>query len=87
MTDSGSISKGTTQVGEVKRPLAAVSKIVAAKNIVFFSDDEDWIVDMNDPIAAELIRLVKLAKLKTRMYQHRGTYRIRAWLIPEDDVD
>ena len=35
MTDSGSIAKRTTQVGEVKRPLAAVSKIVDAKNMKF----------------------------------------------------
>ena len=87
MTESGSIAKGTTQIGEVKRPLAAVSKIVEAKNIVFFSGEEDWIVDMNDPIAAELIRLIKKAKQKTRMYQHKGAYRIRAWLIPEHDAD
>ena len=84
MTESGTISKGLTQVGEVRRPLAAVSKITGANNIVFFCQDEDWIVDRRDPIAAELVRLVQRAKMKTKMYLHTGTYRMRAWLVPEN---
>ena len=45
MTEHGNISCGTTQVGEVRRPLAAVSKITKAKNIAFFDEDNDWILD------------------------------------------
>ena len=82
--ETGSISKGTTQVGEVRRPLAAVSRITAANNIGFFCQDEDWIIDKRDPVAAEIIKLVQKAKMKTKMYQHKGTYRIRAWLVPEN---
>ena len=82
MTESGTINKGTTQVGEVRRPLAAVSKITANNNICFFSEGCDWIIDKRDPIASELLKLVSKAKLKTKMYQQRGTYRIRAWILP-----
>ena len=64
--------------------MAAVSKITGANNIVFFCQDEDWIVDRRDPIAAELVRLVQRAKMKTKMYLHKGTYRMRAWLVPEN---
>ena len=83
MTESGKISRGTTQVGEVRRPLAAVSKITGANNIVFFCQDEDWILDRRDPVAAEMVKLMQKATMKTKLYQHRGTYRMRAWVVPE----
>ena len=82
MTENGKIAEGTTQVGEVRRPLAAVSKITKAGQIAFFSQGEDWLIDKRDPVALEIIKLVQKAKRKTRMYEHKGTYRIRAWMIP-----
>ena len=83
MTEHGSISCGTTQVGEVRRPLAAVSKITKAGNIALFSEGNDWILDKRDPIAKDILSLVEKARLKTRMHEHKGTYRLRAWLLPE----
>ena len=83
MTESGGVARGTTQIGEVRRPLAAVSKITAANNLAFFAEGDDWIIDRQDPVAEEIVKLVRRARLKTKMYQHRGTYRMRAWLIPE----
>ena len=83
MTDTGSISSGTTQVGEVQRPLAAVSKISKAGNITIFSEGEDWIIDRRDSLAERILELVRKVKRKTQLYEHRGTYRMRAWLIPE----
>ena len=85
MTESGDIAKGTTQVGEVRRPLAAVSKITKANNIVFFAEGNDWIVDRRDPLAQELIKLVEKVKSKTKLYQHKGTYRMRAWMLPAEN--
>ena len=82
-TESGDINKGTTHGGEVRRPLAAVSRITKANNICFLSEGSDWIIDRRDPVAAELLKLVEKAKMRTKMYQHRGTYRIRAWILPE----
>ena len=76
---------GTTQIGEVKRPLAAVSKITEANNIVFFSQGEDWIIDKRDEVADAILKLVRQATKKTRLHQHKGTYRMRAWLIPDGD--
>ena len=61
-----------------------MSRITAANNIGFFCQDEDWIIDKRDPVAAEIIKLVQKATMKTKMYQHKGTYRIRAWLVPEN---
>ena len=83
MSESGAINQGTTQIGDVRRPLAAVSKITAAKNLVFFSEEENWIIDSRDELAKQIVELVRRAKRKTKMYQHKGTYRMRAWLIPE----
>ena len=83
MTEHGNISCGTTQVGEVRRPLAAVSKITKAKNIAFFDEDNDWILDKRDPIIKEILKLVAKVRMKTRMHEHKGTYRLRAWLLPE----
>ena len=82
MMEDGKIGEGTTQVGEVRRPLAAVSKITKAGKIAFFSQGEDWLIDKKDPIALEILNLVRKAKRKTRMYEHKGTYRVRAWMIP-----
>ena len=82
------MKKGTTQVGDVKRPLAAVSDMTAANQIVFFCEGEDWVIDRKDPVAKEMVELARKAREKTRMYQHKGTYRVRAWMVPGgDDVD
>ena len=83
MNEDGEIKKGRTQVGDVKRPLAAVSELTNNNQIGFFCKGEDWIIDRSDPVAAQIIQLVRQARRKTRMYEHRGTYRMRAWLIPE----
>ena len=83
LTEDGSMSRATTQVGDVKRPLAAVSRITQANNIAFFCDDCDYIINRKDPVAEKIIELVKQASLKTKMYKQKGTYRIRAWIVPE----
>ena len=86
MTEDGAINKGTTQIGDVQRPLAAVSKISEAGNISFFCDangGSDYIKGLKDPVAQQILELVSKVKKKTRMYKHRGTYRMRAWVLPE----
>ena len=47
-----------------------------------FCEGEGWIIDKRDPVAEEMVRLAKEAKQKTGMYQHKGTYRVRAWMVP-----
>ena len=76
------MAKGTTQIGEVRRPLAAVSKITKAGQVAFFSQGEDWLLDKKDPLVDEILRLVRMVKRKTKLYEHKGTYRMRAWLLP-----
>ena len=39
-------------------------------------------IDRKDPVAKEMVELARKAKEKTRMYQHKGTYRVRAWMVP-----
>ena len=85
MTESGSVNRGTTQIGEVRRPLAAVSKITEAGNRVIFSKGDDWIIDRRDEVADAILKLVRKAQKKVKMYQHKGTYRMRAWLMPEKE--
>ena len=63
--------------------MAAVSKITEAGNIAFFAEDENWLINMKDDVANENLELVRKAKKKTKVHKHRGTYRMRAWLIPE----
>ena len=68
---------------KVRRPLAAVSKITKAGNIAFFSEGCDYIIDKRDELALDILDLVQRVKLKTKMHEHKGTYRLRAWMIPE----
>ena len=85
MSESGAVHKAQTQVGEVRRPLAAVSQLTKdQRNIVFFCEGEDWIIPRSDPLTKELIKMVQKIQIKTRMHQHKGTYRLRAWIVPED---
>ena len=63
--------------------MAAVSKISKAGNVTIFSEGEDWIMDKRDPIVQEILTPVKKVQKKTKIYEHRGTYRMRAWIIPE----
>ena len=39
--------------------------------------------NMKDDLADEIINLVRRAKKKTKVHKHKGTYRMRAWLVPE----
>ena len=72
-------------MGEVRRPLAAVSQMTKdQKNIVFFYENEDWIIPRSNPAAKEIIKLVQSIQNKTKMHAHKGTYRLRAWLVPEN---
>ena len=82
MVEGGAIRKGRTQVGEVRRPFAAVSEITKSNQIAFFCQGEDWLIDRSDPLAEEIVRLVQRVKRKTKVYEHKGTYRLRAWMIP-----
>ena len=44
-------------------------------------------IDRADPLAAEIVKLVQKVRRKTRVYEHKGTYRLRAWMIPGKDAD
>ena len=86
MTEDGTVNRGTTQIGSVQRPLTAVSKISEAGNMSIFCDangGSDYIINLKDPVAQEILKLVAQAKRKTKIYKHRGTYRMRAWVVPE----
>ena len=86
LTESGKMAKGTTQVGDVRRPLTAVSKLSKAGQLTMFFEGEDWIIDGKDPVVPDIIKLVQRATEKVKMYEHKGTYRIRAWLLPGDST-
>ena len=58
-----------------------------SNQIVFFCQNEDWIVDRRDPLAEELIKIIKRIRQKTQMYEHKGTYRLRAWMVPGDELN
>ena len=51
--------------------------------IVLFCEDDDWAIDRRDPNADQIMELVKKVKMKTKIHEHKGTYRMRAWLIPK----
>ena len=40
-------------------------------------------VSLRDPVVQEILALVKKVQKKTKIYERRGTYRMRAWIIPE----
>ena len=82
MTEAGKVAKGTTQVGQVKRPLAAVSKMIAAGNFAFFSSEENCLIDSRDPLAQKVLKMIQQIKKRTTIYEHKGTYRMRAWMMP-----
>ena len=44
-------------------------------------------MDRRDPLADELIKIIKKVRQKTQMYEHKGTYRLRAWMVPGDELD
>ena len=87
MDENGNIEKRKTQIGEVRRPLAAVCEYSRDFKICFFCEDENWIIDRNDELASELVRIVQKIKKKQKMHEHKGTYRVRSWLLPGDDKD
>ena len=40
-------------------------------------------IDRKDPLADEILALVDKVRMKTKIHEHKGTYRMRAWLMPE----
>ena len=65
MVEGVAIRKGRTQVGEVRRPLAAVSEITKSNQIAFFCQGEDWLIDRADPIAEQIVKLVQKVTKKS----------------------
>ena len=51
--------------------------------MVVFCEDDDWAIDRKEPLFNQILDLVRKAKLKTKIHEHKGTYRMRAWLIPK----
>ena len=62
-----------------------MSEITKANHIAFFCSGEDWLIDRSDPIAQQIVTLVQKVRKKTKVYEHKGTYRLRAWMIPGDE--
>ena len=87
MNEDGKINRGVTQVGEARRPLAAVSSVTHNDKMVFFCSGDDWIIDRRDELADQILQLVRRATKKTKMHEHRGTYRVRAWMMPPKKDD
>ena len=44
-------------------------------------------IDRRDPVADEMVKLAQKTQQKTKMYQHKGTYRVRAWMVPGGCAD
>ena len=70
--------------------MAAVSKLTKAKEghpgqIAFFSEGEDWLIDKRDPMAEKILELVRRVRKRTKLYEHKGTYRMRAWILPAEE--
>ena len=61
-----------------------ITQISEANNIVVFSEGDNWIIDRRDDLAQQIINLIRKAKKKTPIHKHKGTYRMRAWVLPED---
>ena len=40
-------------------------------------------MNQRDELVKEIIDLARWAKKKTKVHKHKGTYRMRAWLVPE----
>ena len=57
-----------------------------AKKMVVFCEDDDWAIDRKEPLFNQILDLVRKAKLKTKIHEHKGTYRLRAWMIPGKDA-
>ena len=72
MTEAGRVAKGT----------AAVSKIIAAGNFAFFSSEENCLIDSRDQLAQKVLKMIQQIKKRTTIYEHKGTYRMRAWMMP-----
>ena len=49
---------------------------------MLFCEDDDWAIDRRGPIANQIMDLAKQVKM-TKIHEHKGTYRMRAWLIPK----
>ena len=87
MNEAGVIETKKTQVGEVRRPLAAVSEYSKDRKVCFFCEEENWIINRDDPLAEKLLKIVRRIKKKVMMHEHKGTYRVRAWLLPSENVE
>ena len=46
---------------------------------------QEALLDKTDPLVQEVLRRVRMVKRKTKLYEHKGTYRMRAWLLPGND--
>ena len=39
-------------------------------------------INKKDPLAEELLKVMLKIKAKTRFHEVKGTYRMRAWMVP-----
>ena len=44
-------------------------------------------INKKDPLAEELLKIVRKIKAKTKLHEVKGTYRMRAWMVPAKKND
>ena len=85
MFESGLAGKACMQESSgVKKPLLAVADVKDQGNMVIFSPSGSMIVPFKDPIAQKIVHLMSTIKNSIKVHRVKGTYKIPAWIVPEE---
>ena len=67
---------------DVRKPLLAVSAVNGKGCPVWFDGPESFIVPKGAAQLPEIRNLIQQIKAKIKLYQHKGTYVMKAWHKP-----
>ena len=86
MVESGEIGRLNYAGAQVRKPLLAVSDLVAKGNMTIF-DEDSFIIPSTAPELILIRQLIAQAKGKIPLHQEKGIYKLRNWELPSGNAN
>ena len=85
MFESGLVGIACLQESSiVKKPLLAVADVGDQGNMVIFSPAGSMTVSFKDPTVQKIVHLMSTIKNSIKVHRVKFTYKIPAWIVPEE---
>ena len=85
MFENGLVGTTCLQEAGVRKPLLAASAVEDKENMILLSRHGRVVAPESDPIVKQILALLPKITSGIKVHRVNGTYKIPAWIVPDDD--